>query len=355
MALRVLRPGIAERIALESEIFQQTSHLIEQDPAFKGTPFEQFGMVWRRIAENVNEELRVELTARSQELFEQIYAPRPYLKTAQQGSASDLRVPKVYRSELARHGVLIQEFVEGMSFEKLARQDAHLASGAAHDFAEIWIREALFLSGWHHSDPHQGNLRVASPLGPRPQIYLLDYGMVGVLSPQQRSDLILLGYALQTRNIKAAEHHVSSLVGAAPAGLSRSDLIHKFVTLELTNPKASAPNLLSQLVSMGFELPRELVSFNRGYFMIQQLLRQNGSHESLEEMSRRMGRVLVGQDVMLRVVGWGRLPSHTLPPSPLTPGQLWKLAGRETQRACTRFLRSLMPRAGAVPARPQAI
>ncbi|MEO5668040.1 MAG: AarF/UbiB family protein, partial [Bdellovibrionota bacterium] len=194
VALRVLRPGVSERIRQETEIFEEITPLIENDPELQETPFANFGMIWKRITENVSEELHVELTASNQVLFQNVFKKRPYLKTASEGLTSDLRVPKVYFPELALKGVLVQEFVDGISFERLGRENPSAARAAAIDFATLWMREALYITGYHHSDPHQGNLRVAAAASARPQVYLLDYGMIGHLSETQRSDLILLGY-----------------------------------------------------------------------------------------------------------------------------------------------------------------
>ena len=292
-------------------------------------------MIWNRISENVDEELQVSLTARNQKTFQDLYAARPHLKTASQGLASDLRVPKVYFEELAVHGVMVQEFVRGMSFEKLGLENPLAARAAAVDFATLWMREALFLSGFHHSDPHQGNLRVAEALSPRPQVYLLDYGMVGFLTDAQRSDLILLGYALEKGDATKAANHALRLMGEQGPS-SDPTLVLRLARDELRALEPSAPGLLERLVVAGQTLPRELVSFNRGYFMINQLLRQTGSPESLFEISSKMGSVLVGQDIMARVVGWGSIPKNALNPSPLTPKQLWGVTGQEVKGACSR-------------------
>jgi predicted unusual protein kinase regulating ubiquinone biosynthesis (AarF/ABC1/UbiB family) len=343
VALRVLRPGVGARIREEKEIFEALTPLVESDPALRGTPFANFGMIWKRIAENVDEELQVSLTARNQKTFQDLYRARPHLKTASQGLSSDLRVPKVYFEELASHGVLVQEFVKGMSFERLGLENPSAARKAAIDFATLWMREALFLSGFHHSDPHQGNLRVADALSARPQVYLLDYGMVGSLSDLQRSDLILLGYALENHDAAKAAHHALQLMGEQGVSADPA-LVLRLAREEFEILEPSAPGLLERLVVAGQKLPRELVSFNRGYFMINQLLRQTDSPESLFEISSKMGRALVGQDIMSRVVGWGRIPKTTSNPTPLTPRQLWGVTGHEVKGACSRAVMRLLGR-----------
>ena len=300
-------------------------------------------MIWKRIAENVDEELQVTLTAANQKTFQDLYSARPHLKIASQGVASDLRVPKIYFENLAEHGVMVQEFVKGISFEKLGLENPLAARLAAMDFATLWMREALFMSGYHHSDPHQGNLRVSAAESARPQVYLLDYGMVGRLSDVQRSDLILLGYALENRNAAKAAHHALRLMGDQGA-LVDLGLVERLAREELQVREPSAPGLLERLVVEGQKLPRELVSFNRGYFMINQLLRQTDSPDSLFEISSKMGSVLVGQDIMSRVVGWGRIPKTAANPSPLTPRQLWGVTGHEIKNACSRSVMRLLGR-----------
>jgi len=343
VALRVLRPGIAERIREEKLVFETITPLIEKDPALAGTPFTNFGMIWQRIAENVDEELHVEITAHNQSVFQNLFHDRPNLKFGSKGLANDIRVPKVHHTDLATKGVLVQEYVNGISFERMGRENPAAARAAAVDFATAWVREALFVSGYHHSDPHQGNLRVAAANSSRPQVYLLDYGMVGYLGEKQRSDLLLLNYALRIKDVESATLHVSQLISTNPQALD-TKLITQLVTEELTEREPSAPGLLEKLVVKGQKLPRELVSFNRGYFMINQLLRQTGSPETLFTISARMGQSLIGQDIMKRVIGTGNLFKENPGVSPLSVSQLWRITGHEVKNACSGAVMKLLRR-----------
>ncbi|MEO5668531.1 MAG: hypothetical protein ABIR96_10765, partial [Bdellovibrionota bacterium] len=152
---------------------------------------------------------------------------------------------------------------------------------------------------------------------------------------------ILLGYALQIKNLQKVIHHATALIDDGSGTLDTA-LIARIAAEEMHGFDPSAPGLLEKLVVAGQKLPRELVSFNRGYFMINQLLRQTGSPRGLFEISGDLGRALIGQDIMARVVGWGRIPKNELAPTPLSGAQLWGVTIHETKNSCSSALRSLM-------------
>ena len=103
-----------------------------------------------------------------------------------------VRIPRVY-DELTTSAVLTEQFVTGMQITDTAALDAARINRrkVAHDATESLLRMVL-VDGFFHADPHPGNMFVADD----GTIWLIDFGMVGTLSPEVREHLLLLGLAL---------------------------------------------------------------------------------------------------------------------------------------------------------------
>lgn len=120
-----------------------------------------------------------------------------------------VRIPRVYR-ELTTSEVLTEQFVTGMVITDTAALDAARINRrkVAHDATESLLRMVL-VDGFFHADPHPGNLFVETD----GTIWLIDFGMVGTLSPQVREHLLWLAFALGRQDEDGA---VSALLQLAP-------------------------------------------------------------------------------------------------------------------------------------------
>jgi len=98
----------------------------------------------------------------------------------------NLYIPLVY-PELSTEGVLIMELVEGRSLEEMGE----LPENIQLKVARTGIRSALtqiLEDGLFHADPHPGNIIIL----PDGRMSLLDWGMVGRLTPDMRRKLLAL-------------------------------------------------------------------------------------------------------------------------------------------------------------------
>lgn len=120
-----------------------------------------------------------------------------------------VRIPRVY-DELTTSEVLTEQFVTGMRITDTAALDAARINRrkVAHDATESLLRMVL-VDGFFHADPHPGNLFVETD----GTIWLIDFGMVGTLTPQVREQLMWLAMALGRQDGDAA---VSALLQLAP-------------------------------------------------------------------------------------------------------------------------------------------
>jgi predicted unusual protein kinase regulating ubiquinone biosynthesis (AarF/ABC1/UbiB family) len=92
-------------------------------------------------------------------------------------------VPGVY-TELSTARLLVMEEVQGIPIPDAPEGDSR--KEAARQLLESYYQQVLG-EGFFHADPHPGNL-----MWWRDQIYFLDFGMIGEVTPEVREQLLLV-------------------------------------------------------------------------------------------------------------------------------------------------------------------
>ena len=172
VAIKVQRPGLAQRIALDLHILRGLA----------------------RFATNRISQIRSDLVAIMDEFGDRIFEEMDYTHEGQNaqrfaelyGHIADIYVPYIYPQYTARR-VLTMEWIEGTkltNIDKLTRQGID----ATH-LIEVGVQcslRQLLEHGFFHADPHPGNL-LAMADG---KLAYLDFGMMSEVKPYQRYGLI---------------------------------------------------------------------------------------------------------------------------------------------------------------------
>ncbi|HMV69586.1 MAG TPA: AarF/UbiB family protein [Myxococcota bacterium] len=106
------------------------------------------------------------------------------------GDDPRVRVPRVV-SELSSAAVLCMERLRGVKIRE-AREAGHDMTVVGERYLSV-AYDMLFVHGFFHGDLHPGNVLVL----PGDVIGLLDFGMMGRLTPQMRSDVVFIMFAIQ--------------------------------------------------------------------------------------------------------------------------------------------------------------
>lgn len=119
----------------------------------------------------------------------------------------NIHIPLVYQDYSSRR-VLTMQYLEGI---KLSEKDKLKAKGydcklIAEKYAETILHQVL-IEGFFHGDPHPGNVLVME----RGELALLDFGMVGRLTPQTKSRFASLIIALRNQNTDGVIRAISQL------------------------------------------------------------------------------------------------------------------------------------------------
>ena len=169
VVVKVQRPGVREKVrsdlALLHELVRLTAGFLQKqglaNPQDIVDAFER----------SMSKELDYTAEARSMEQFRKLYE-----------DYTTFYVPKPYR-ELSTERILVIEFVSGCKITDKPQLQAWGLSPAtvAENGMDIYLTQ-IFEFGVFHADPHPGNVLVR----PDGTIVLIDFGMVGRLTKQQK-------------------------------------------------------------------------------------------------------------------------------------------------------------------------
>lgn len=112
---------------------------------------------------------------------------------------SQVLIPRIYWSHV-RPDVITLEYTPGIKITDYDRLDEADISRSA--LAEVLLQsylQQILVDGFFHADPHPGNVFAR----PGPVLVLVDFGMVGRLSPRTRDDLRDLFLAIVRRDFDA--------------------------------------------------------------------------------------------------------------------------------------------------------
>jgi ubiquinone biosynthesis protein len=178
--LKIRRPGIEAKISADLRIIGYLAHLVEREipEARCYRPVQ----VVDQLRRSLERELDLAAEARNTERFARNFANDP-----------DIIVPQVYWTWTSSV-MNVQEQIIGIRGDDLAAIDAAgLDRKALAARGADAVLKMILVDGFFHADPHPGNVMYLA--GNR--LALIDFGMVGRLSPARRSQIIdlLAGFA----------------------------------------------------------------------------------------------------------------------------------------------------------------
>src|SRR5215831_5215029 len=171
--LKVRRPGIEGKIDADLRLLDRLAHLIEREmpEVRRYRPVEVVG----QLRSSLERELDFAVEARNTERFARNFA-----------GDLDIMVPRVY-SEWTSSTMIVQEHIDGIRGNDLAAIDrAGLDRKVLAARGVDAVLKMILVDGIFHADPHPGNVMYL----PDNRIALIDFGMVGRLSPARRGQII---------------------------------------------------------------------------------------------------------------------------------------------------------------------
>ena len=179
VVLKIRRPGVRPRVEADLRLIAELARKAEQASA-EIARYRPRALV-AQLSEAMLDELDFTTEGRNTDRFAADFA-----------SNRDVVIPAVYW-DYTTDRVLVQDYLDG-----IAPIDAErLRAGGVdpHRLAQIGadaVLDMVLVNGRFHADPHPGNLRGMA--GDR--VGLLDFGMVGTVTPRRRAELISFVQAL---------------------------------------------------------------------------------------------------------------------------------------------------------------
>ena len=171
--LKIRRPGIEAKIDADLRILEHLAHLVEHEipEVRRYRPVQVVG----QLRSSLERELDLAVEARNTERFARNFA-----------DDLDILVPRIYW-EWTSSTMNVQEHIEGIRGNDLiAIDNAGLDRKALAARGADAVLKMILVDGFFHADPHPGNVMYL----PGNRIALIDFGMVGRLSPVRRRQIV---------------------------------------------------------------------------------------------------------------------------------------------------------------------
>jgi ubiquinone biosynthesis protein len=200
VAVKVQRPDIADIVKADIEILKDLGRVLEssfksiQDFELEGA-VEEFGRMMQR-------ELDYTIEARSIRRFTENFR-----------EVKEVTFPKVHWKLCSRR-VLTMDFIDGVTIDtKEALDRVGRDAGRLTDVLGKAYIKMIFVDGFFHADPHQGNIFVLKD----GRVCFLDFGAIGYLDREMRDKVSLFYMSLVREETGKAARVLLELSGA-PAG-----------------------------------------------------------------------------------------------------------------------------------------
>jgi len=260
VAVKVQRPGMRAVIERDLDLLHLLARLIER--AFPETKLYAPTRLVAEFERSITAELDYTLEAQSGIEFAKNFQANPRV-----------HFPRVY-ADVSGRQVLVLEFLDGLKLSD-AIAAGYPGDRIAKDAVQI-IAQMIFIDGLFHADPHPGNLRILGSVE-SPIVGLLDFGMVGRLSPDVRDKAMDLMLAAVRRDVDDLAAALLSLgrprgkvdMDAFRAEVERLSGVHLGKPLREIQLAAMIRDLVQGAVKFDIEMPVEMMMVGKSLMTVE--------------------------------------------------------------------------------------
>jgi predicted unusual protein kinase regulating ubiquinone biosynthesis (AarF/ABC1/UbiB family) len=290
VAVKVLRPGVEELVALDLDIAFRILFFL--NILFPNHHVRALSTVMREFEKRIGEEMDFRREAENTLIFRRNFVGDPRV-----------RAPRVVE-EFTRRRVLVTEYVRGTKIDRLQERFATGAlafESVMETLTEAYIRMML-IDGSLHADPHPGNILVEDD----GTIVFLDFGMVVQIERATRDRIFRIALATARDDVDAIINGMYEL-GMIDPEISRAEIREaaaEILTI-LQGARATEPRHIQEMVQEILDtfytwpliLPEELVYFFRAAALLEGIGFRYDPHfngmEGMKPVIARMQRELV--------------------------------------------------------------
>jgi len=265
VVVKVQRPEAEARVRSDIDLLYQLAHLI-RDHSPMDFFIDPIGLV-DQFARGIRNELDYHVEARNAERFRDNFR-----------DDHTVHIPKVY-SQYSTSRVLTLEYVDGVQLADvdLAAMDMGARQALATTIAQCWLKQ-IYIDGFFHGDPHPANIMVLDDGA----IGLVDFGIAGRLSDNDRQNIINLFMDIMNERIENIPRRLSSLGVDFPREKEAEfvsetrDLFNKYfgTKLEDIDPVAVFRDIFGSIYRLKLKLPTQYLLLERSAGTLEGIGRQ---------------------------------------------------------------------------------
>ncbi len=276
VAVKVLRPGVEEVVAIDLEISFRLLFLL--NVLFRNHHIRALTSVVREFSVKVREEMDFRQEAANMARFHKHFDSDPRV-----------RAPQVVES-LVRQRVLVMEWVSG---DKVDQLQSRFAAGSLsfrqlmETLTETYLR-MLLVDGFLHADPHPGNIVVEE----NGTVVFLDWGMAVQLDRSARDHILRTAMAAGRNDLDGIINGMYAL-GMIDPNISRSeirdaaveilDIVERMRELGQRRVQEMVQEIMDTFYTFPLLLPPQLVYFFRATTLLEGIgLRYDPAFNGLE-------------------------------------------------------------------------
>jgi predicted unusual protein kinase regulating ubiquinone biosynthesis (AarF/ABC1/UbiB family) len=295
--VKVQRPGIEALVAVDLQALRTAAGWIKR-----------YGPIRRRV----------DVDALADEFSRTLYQELDYLAEGRniERFATDfkdweaIRIPAVHW-EMTTRRVLVMEDIGAIKVSEVRAYQAKgvLASEVALALYDFYLQQ-VFVNGFFHADPHPGNMFVEPLEDGDFTINVVDFGMVGTLSTQTRTQLREMFLGIATRDaprvVRAIDNagwllpwanrpeieRAATKVFARYWGISMSDIQN----LDVDEMRGFMSEFRSLIYQMPFQIPSDLLFLGRALGILSGLAMQIDPNFNIFEAAAPFAQKLLADE-----------------------------------------------------------
>jgi ubiquinone biosynthesis protein len=195
VALKIRRPDIVRTVEIDLQILEGAAPYVSENLEFARTY--DFVNLVKELKRSLLRELNFSLESRNMQIISRNLADE-----------KNIIIPEVYE-EYTSSTVLVMDLVEGVKLKNYKPETIEEREQLARTGIRLVVRQVLE-TGFFHADPHPGNFLIIDGS----EVCLLDWGVVGILPPETRFELVELIAAIVDMEAEKVFDILVSLTGA---------------------------------------------------------------------------------------------------------------------------------------------
>ena len=283
VAIKVQRPNIEEKIDIDLQILTNLTNLMEEK--FEWANNYRISEIVEEVSRSIRLELDYTVEAWNGEKISRQLKDQP-----------EYVIPSIHW-EYTTKKILTMDFISGTKFRDYAKSASEAGKKLiVKQFVECMFQQ-IFIDGFFHGDPHPGNLFVL----PDKRIALIDFGMIGRLSPSMKNDLASVIIALKNRDINEVIFLFLKL-GQSSEPIDNDQIyadIEVLIEMNMDIPlqQISLANLINNLMEISFKyrvrMPADLTILAKTLLTMEGILSHLDKDLSIIDMAQPFGEKLI--------------------------------------------------------------